>query len=241
MACQNQSKTVILILFHFYPALNKVREILKKTQRYTIRSPRLSAVLPSPTRVAFRNPKTLTDHLVRSKLKIRDSNDEENGIYKCGNINSDICNVSYLGNEFQSAVTEKRYHTNFKFDCNNINLIYLLTCKRCRKQYIGFTVTKFHMRFNQYKSNIKLYGERKRGFKQEKLIEHFFCSNHNGNQKDIFVETNGQCDLNDQEGREDFWIHHLDTMFPKGMNQRKLLRYNKLYYPGFVFMEILVT
>ena len=112
----------------YHPALNKVHEILKKAHRHTIRSRRLNAVLPSPPRVAFRNPKTLKDHLVRSKLKIRDSNDEENGIYKCGNINCGICNVLYLSNEFQSTVTGKWYYINFKFDYNSINVIYLLTC-----------------------------------------------------------------------------------------------------------------
>ena len=105
-------------------------------------------------------------------------------------------------------------------------MIYLLTCKRCRKQYVGSTVTKFHLRFNQYKSNIKLYGEGKRGFKQEKLIEHFFCPNHNGTHKDISVQIIGHCNSNDQETEEDFWIYHLSTMFPKGLNQTKLLRYN---------------
>ena len=109
----NDSLTLVLT---YHPALNKAREILKKAHRHTIRSPRLSAVLASPPRVAFRNPKTLKDHLVRSKLKIRDYNDEENGIYKCGNINCDICNVLDLSNEFQSTVTGKKYHINFKFD-----------------------------------------------------------------------------------------------------------------------------
>ena len=62
---KNDSLTLVLI---YYPALNKVHEILKKANKHTIRSPRLSTVLP------FRNPKTLKDHLIRSKLKIRDSN-----------------------------------------------------------------------------------------------------------------------------------------------------------------------
>ena len=74
----NDSLTLVLT---YHPALNKVHEILKKAHRHIIRSPRLSAVLPSPPQIPFRNPKTLKDHLVRSKLKIRDSNDEQNGIY----------------------------------------------------------------------------------------------------------------------------------------------------------------
>ena len=38
-------------------------------------------------------------------------------------------------------------------------------------------MARFGLRFNQYKSSIKLNGEERRGFKQEKSVEHFFlCS-----------------------------------------------------------------
>ena len=54
----------------------------------------------------------------------------------------------------------------------------MLTSKVCQQQYIGSTMTKFRPRFNQYKSNIKLYGEGRRWFFREKLIEHFHSQNH---------------------------------------------------------------
>ena len=142
---QDKNDSLFLVLT-YHPALNKVLKILKKAHRHTIRSPRLSAVLPSPHWVVFHHPKTLKDHLVRSKLKMRDSIDEENGIYKCGNINCDIYNVLYLGIEFQNTMTGKRYY--IKFDCSSVNVIYMLTCKRCRKQHVGSTVTKCCMQFN---------------------------------------------------------------------------------------------
>lgn len=69
---QDNDDSLILVLA-YHPALKKIHEILKKAYRDSIRSPRLIAVLPSPPRVVFRNSKTLKDHLIRSKLKIRDS------------------------------------------------------------------------------------------------------------------------------------------------------------------------
>ena len=86
-------------------------------------------------------------------------------------------------------------------------------------------MTMFRLRFNQYKSNIKLYGERRRGFKQEKLIDYFFLCSHNGAHKDIKVQIIDHCDLNDQEAREDFRIFHLDTLHSKGLNQKRALKY----------------
>ena len=70
-------------------------------------------------------------------LKIPDSNDEENGRYKCGNINCDLCNVLYLSNEFQSTMTGTSYHINFKFDSNSINVIYLLPVKDIESNMLG--------------------------------------------------------------------------------------------------------
>ena len=49
-------------------------------------------------------------------------------------------------------------------------------------------MAKFRVRFNQYKSNIKLYGEGRGNFKQEQLIEHFYRENHNGTHQDINVK-----------------------------------------------------
>ena len=48
-------------------------------------------------------------------------------------------------------------------------------------------MTRFRLRFNQYKSGIKLYSDGRPGFKQEKLIEHFFLCSHNGTREDIKV------------------------------------------------------
>ena len=41
---------------------------------------------------------------------------------------------------------------------------------------------------------------------------------HSGTHKDILVQIIDHYDPNDQERREDFWIRHLNTMFPKGLN-----------------------
>ena len=73
-------------------------------------------------------------------------------------------------------------------------------------------MARFRLRFNQYKSNIKLNGEGRHGFKQEKSTEHFFLLTRNGTDEDIKVETICYCDPNGQEAREEFWIFYLDTL-----------------------------
>ena len=78
-----------------------MHEILKKSHRHTKSSIRLSTVLPKPPRMAFRNPKTLKDKLVRSKLKPQ-SYLRNVGVEKCGFVNCHICRVLDLGNTFDT-------------------------------------------------------------------------------------------------------------------------------------------
>ena len=62
-------------------------------------------------------------------------------------------------------------------------------------------------------------------FKQEKLIGHFFCENRSGIYRDIKVQIIGCCNPNDKERRY-FWINHVKTIFPKGLNHKIAPRCN---------------
>ena len=100
-------------------------EILQKAHRHTLKSQRLTAVLPSPPRLAFRNAKTLKDHLVRSKLK---AIYEKPGVTICGRKNFEVCHILHQGDTLSSN-TGKQYKINFSFNCNSRNVVYLLMCK----------------------------------------------------------------------------------------------------------------
>ena len=91
-----------------------------------------------------------------------------------------------------------------------------MTCQLCLKKYVGSTVARIRPRFNQYKSNINLNKEGRRGFKKEKLIEHFLLLSHNGTHEDIKVQIIGHCDPNDQEDR----VFCLGTLHSKRLNQK---------------------
>ena len=88
------------------------------------------------------------------------TDDPERGNFPCGRGNCEICNILKPGNQFKSMVTGEIYKMNFYFDYNSLCDVY----------------------FNQYKSNLKLYGEGRRGFFQEMLTEHFLigqlCMNY---------------------------------------------------------------
>ena len=149
---KHQEDSITLVLT-FHPALNIVFDVLKKAHWHVQKSHVLKVVLPKPPRIAFRNPKTLRDKLVRSKLKLTD--DAKRGNFPCRRGNCEICNILKPGKQFNSMVTGEIYKMNFHFDCKSLCVIYLITCKMCKKQYTGSTVIKFRACFNQYKSNLE--------------------------------------------------------------------------------------
>ena len=60
---------------------------------------------------------------------------------------------------FICKVTNKKYHIKNDFDCNSINVIYLISCTNCNEQYEGSAID-FKKRFRIDKSNINTKKDR---------------------------------------------------------------------------------
>ena len=89
--------------------------------------------------VAFRRPRNLTDELVRSKLnKLRDKIES---MKKCGKSRCKICTFVEEGREF--GRNNKKYLINLSFNCNSEGVIYLISSKKYRKNYVKSAVTSF--------------------------------------------------------------------------------------------------
>ena len=67
---------------------------------------------------------------------------EEKGIFLCGK-KCQMCQNKHLipGKHFRCTVTNKNYKIKQHLDCNVRNVIYLITCNTCQKQYVGSTTT----------------------------------------------------------------------------------------------------
>ena len=61
-----------------------------------------------------------------------------------------------LDGQFYRYGYRKNLQINHKFDCIEKRLIYLLTCNKYRKQYVGQTVDTFRYRWNNYRSNSRM-------------------------------------------------------------------------------------
>ena len=116
----------ITLVLTYHPALNQFYEVLLRPHKHVLKSPRFQCALPSQTRVASWNPKTIRDKLVLSKLKKFIYKDA--GINICGHSNFDICKIFEKEDRFEKTATKKKCRIHFPFDCNSCCVVYLLTC-----------------------------------------------------------------------------------------------------------------
>ena len=102
------------------------------------------------------------------------------------------CKIKETDN-FESFVTKKVYKINYSFNCDSKCLIYLFSCKVCGIQYIVFTVDRFRLRWNNYKSCQRNAADG-RTPSQNYFHQHFLSDVRNGLINDceiIFHRRNG--------------------------------------------------
>ena len=137
-------------------------------------------------------------------------------ISKC-NRKCDICdNFLVFENFFISNATSRKYRIRGNLYCNSSNVIYLITCSSCNKQYVGSAV-KFKERFRLHKSDIST-GKDRCG-----VGKHFLQKCNHNQISNLKVQLIEQVDCNMQNRdsklwmREKYWQAQLFTL-THGMN-----------------------
>ena len=122
------------------------------------------------------------------------------------------CKHLDTNNSFKSTVTGTHYPIRHSFSCSSSNLIYLITCKKCKKQYVGLTTHTLKYRINHHRTNILTK-------KSIYLCDHFNLPDHNIEHLAIqAIDTTTEADPTTLRQLELYWIKKLQTLVPKGLN-----------------------
>ena len=114
---------------------------MKKLEHLLYQGESVKRVVTPLPMVSYHSARKLSSHLVRAKLYPLE---RKRGSYKCGNLRCLVCNNIAETDTFTSTVTRESIKINHV--CSNDKcLIYILTCKVCKKQYIGKTVDRFRL------------------------------------------------------------------------------------------------
>ena len=93
--------------------------------------------------------------LISPSLYPRTVTESASRVSKCNESRCDICkNYMVFKNEFTCNATGKIYKVRDDLTCKSDNVIYLISCKKCKQQYVGSAYeSNFKPRFRVRKSD----------------------------------------------------------------------------------------
>ena len=197
-----------------------ISKILRELHPILGLSERCKNAITSVPSVAFRKPKSLGDYLVRAKVDSRGPKGLLLGTVKCSSKRCEVCKYFDEHSHFKGSQDDRRYSINYSLNCNSNNVVYLVTCKKCLLQYVGSTITKFRLRFNNHKSRIRRHEMLGQAEKEsDDLLYQHFCSEGHCGLSDVRIQlidrVNGEEQLREKEAQ---WAYKLKTLRPNGLN-----------------------
>ena len=116
-----------------------------------------------------------------------------------------------------SNSTSGVFVSNASGTCTSENVVYVIECKKCGRQYIGETTQSLRQRFTQHRNNI-ICGKNK-----TPLVRHFNSPGHSIS--DVSIKVLEKFDNDDAVKNnllhfELLWIKALNTAFPFGLNDK---------------------
>jgi hypothetical protein len=75
-------------------------------------------------------------------------------VKRCNHPRCATCQHLQCAPSFISTKTKKSYPIRHHFTCKSNNIIYLITCTKCKKQYVGMTTNQLNVRVNHHRTSI---------------------------------------------------------------------------------------
>lgn len=172
----------LLIRAQYHPSNNEMMDILIACHDNTTKEPNISLPIKKTTKAPHqcRHPRCCT------------------------------CQHLDTRRNFTSTATKQTFRVRHTFSCNSRNVVYLITCKKCKKQYTGMTTNTLRERVNHHRTTINTRENRY-------VSKHFNFKNHCI--KDLKVQVIDKSDnITDLRKLEKFWIQTLNTIEPYGLN-----------------------
>ena len=123
-----------------------------------------------------------------------------------------VCPYMLITKNIQ-AKTGELFHKTGLYGCQTIGVIYLVSCLKCKMQYVGQSGRRFHDRAMEHLRSITA--------KDKTVGEHFTTNKHKD--KDFRIQVIEKVYPNTDPfrlERENYWIRTLKTLTPHGLNRQ---------------------
>jgi len=151
---QRATSTAPKLVTTYSKNLGNLQNVVKKHFNI-LQSANPNAFTEAPL-VVFRRSQNIRDIVVNSKVNNPNASVAPNTvqIHNCNNLSCLICPLQLKSTIIRSTANSKIF---FKIvdtlGCNSSNIVYLLQCSGCKKQYIGQTDTPFDTRYSTHCSH----------------------------------------------------------------------------------------
>jgi hypothetical protein len=181
-------------------------KIFRKHYHIIESDPKLKELFPNPPGVTYRRAKNLKDSLVHSKVTRstgRENCNRRN--QQCGNSRCQVCfYVPKAIEPISSMDGSYTFTIRDTLTCSSENLVYMLQCGMCKKQYIGETGKPFRYRFNNHKSHVN-------SAKHLPVPKHVHQEDHPFSSFSVFLLKSGFVTAKDRLAFESYLIKRFKT------------------------------
>ena len=132
---EKKSESRIPLVVTYNPDSRPIRKIVNNHWEIFKQDERLKKVFKNRPLIAYRKPENLKDLLVRSKFVYEE--EQVGSCSACRDLRCSWCSSIRNTDSFQSENTKRSFKIFHKVNCKAAKVIYLATCKCCRKQYVG--------------------------------------------------------------------------------------------------------
>ena len=202
----------IIYVSTYNPNIPKLKEILNRDMRILSMSPDTEDIPKKPLMIAYKRPPNLRDILVHSRFYRPPVTP---GNTRCTAKHCQACRLMKVCTTFKHRTNGNQYKVRGQITCTTNNVIYMIQCKKCGKQYIGQTENPVKFRINAHVSDIK----RKDRYKP--VAVHFSSKDHTQGDMTWLGLMTSSDDIIKRLTWERTWIRQLDTTEPQGLNRKE--------------------
>ena len=168
----------LYIIQTYQPDWGGLRDVVSKNWDFLTRSNDTKFLHEKKLIYAYRRNQNLKDLLVNAKItyppKPKSSDQAVAHDNPCKTSKCRYCPKINKGGRITSTTTQRTYQSKSRVDCKSGNLIYCITCKTCKLQYVGQTKRRLMDRFQGH-----FYNVNSKNLK-DTVGKHFNLTNHGG-------------------------------------------------------------
>ena len=150
---KNKNDKKVRLIFTFNAGGPPLHQWFRESKKLLAKNDEAMAIGEN-LQISYRQSRNLQQIVCGTEKLAQIDPPQNSGCFKCSKCKVS-CPVLHESKRFVSTNTGKSYPIRQFLDCNSDLVIYLVTCKKCKGQYVGKSKTPFKLRHSNHKQEIK--------------------------------------------------------------------------------------